>query len=306
MTESVAIVGGGASGTLTAVALAGRGTPVTLLDAHGAFALGLAYSTTEPVHLLNVPTGRMSALPDEPAHLLQWLTARGARSDPESFLERGTYGAYLGELLATAGDGVRRLGEQVLSLAPKKRGLRLHLASGGSLSARSVVLAMGNFPPELPPGWEGLSPRLAWRSPWSASGWPAPEAEVLLLGAGLTAVDVVLSLDARGHRGRIHLLSRRGLIPATHPPRMFKPVELPPSPKRLRALVRLFREGSACSDARAVLDTLRPELGAFWQGLTREEQRRFLRHVRTWFDTIRHRLAPQVGAFIAALEAEGR
>ncbi|MGZ3444306.1 MAG: FAD/NAD(P)-binding protein, partial [Myxococcaceae bacterium] len=129
---------------------------------------------------------------------------------------------------------------------------------------------------------------------------------VLLLGAGLTAVDVVLSLDARGHRGRLHLLSRRGLLPATHPPRMLPPLQLGPRPRGLRALVRLFREASAREDPRAVLDTMRPELAAMWRGLSPVEQRRFLRHLRTWFDTIRHRLAPAVGARIAALEAEGR
>jgi len=307
MTDAVAIVGGGASGTLTAVALAAeRRTAVTLLDARGAFARGVAYSTTEPVHLLNVPAGRMSAFPEEPEHLLTWLGARGARPDPEAFLERRIYGVYLGELLAAAGERVRRLREQVLALSPDGKGLRLHLAEGGSLSVRAVVLAMGNFPPELPPGWTDLPPRLAWRSPWSGAGWPAPEAEVLLLGAGLTAVDVALSLEARGHRGRIHLLSRRGLLPAIHPPRMLASLPLGPRPARLRALLRMFREAAAREDPRAVLDTLRPELGALWQGLRPEEQRRFLRHLRTWFDTLRHRLAPEVGRCIVALEAQGR
>ena len=92
----------------------------------------------------------------------------------------------------------------------------------------------------------------------------------------------------------------------THPPRMLAPLPLGERPSRLRALVRLFREASDREDARAVLDTLRPELGALWQGLTPVEQRRFLRHLRTWFDAVRHRLAPEVGARIAALEAEGR
>jgi hypothetical protein len=119
-------------------------------------------------------------------------------------------------------------------------------------------------------------------------------------------VDVVLSLLARGHRGRIHLLSRRGILPMTHPPRMLAPLPLGERPSRLRALVRLFREASDREDARAVLDTLRPELGALWQGLTPLEQRRFLRHLRPWFDAVRHRLPPEVGARIAALEAEGR
>ena len=309
MTDGVVIVGGGASGTLTAVALARfpEVGPVTLVDTTGAFARGVAYSTEEPQHLLNVPAARMSALPDEPAHLLAWLTARGERADPEAFLQRRLYGAYLGELLGAAGSRVSRVVDRVLALAPDGPGLRVELAGRPPLHARAGVLALGNFPPELPPGWTALPPRLAWRTPWAArDDWPAADAEVLLLGAALTAVDVVLSLLARGHQGRIHLLSRRGILPMTHPSRMPAPLALGERPSRLRPLLRLFREASVRDDARAVLDTLRPELGALWQGLTPVEQRRFLRHLRPWFDAVRHRLPPEVGARIAALEAEGR
>jgi uncharacterized NAD(P)/FAD-binding protein YdhS len=87
---------------------------------------------------------------------------------------------------------------------------------------------------------------------------------------------------------------------------MLSPLPLGQLPSRLRELVRLFRQASAGGDARAVLDTLRSELGALWRGLTHAEQRRFLRHLRPWFDSVRHRLPPEVGARVAALEAEGR
>ncbi len=309
MTDGVVILGGGASGTLTAVALAALPDvgPLTLVDRGGAFARGVAYSTEEPRHLLNVPAGRMSAIPDQPWHLLEWLAARGETPDPEAFLQRRLYGAYLGELLGATGSRVKRVADRAVALAPDGPGLRVDLAEGPALRARAAVLALGNFPPELPPGWTALPPRLAWRTPWaSPEDWPAREAEVLLLGSGLTAVDVVLLLGARGHRGRIHLLSRRGLLPATHPPRMLPAVPVGPRPTRLRGLLRTFREVAEREDFRAVLDTFRPEIGALWRGLSHPEQRRFLRHLRPWFDVVRHRLPPEVGAFIGSLEAEGR
>jgi uncharacterized NAD(P)/FAD-binding protein YdhS len=249
----------------------------------------------------------MSALPDDADHLVGWLDARGERPDPEAFLPRRLYGDYLDELLRGAGPRIQRVVDRALAIAPNSVGLRIDLAGRPPLHARTVVLALGNFPPELPRGWSSLPPRLAWRTPWAApDAWPAADAEILLLGAGLTAADVVLSLLARGHQGRIHLLSRRGLLPATHPPRMFPTLPLGEPPPRLRALLRLFREASAREDFRAVLDTLRPELAALWQGLTPVEQGRFLRHLRPWFDVVRHRLPPEVGARMAALEAEGR
>jgi uncharacterized NAD(P)/FAD-binding protein YdhS len=249
----------------------------------------------------------MSATPEQPSQLLSWLGARGESPDPDAFIQRRLYGAYLGDLLEAADGRVQRRMDRATALVSEGDRVRVELAGGDPLTARGVVLAMGNFSPELPPGWTDLPARLAWRTPWAARGdWPAADAEVLLLGAGLTAVDVALSLDARGHRGRIHLLSRRGLVPATHPLRMNVPLALETRPARLRDLLRMFREASGRHDFRAVLDTLRPELSALWRGLTHVEQRRFLRHLRTWFDTVRHRVAPAVGARIAAMQAEGR
>ncbi|HEY1334030.1 MAG TPA: FAD/NAD(P)-binding protein, partial [Myxococcaceae bacterium] len=146
MTDGVVIVGGGASGTLTAVALARFPElgPVTLVDTTGAFARGVAYSTQEPQHLLNVPAARMSALPDEPAHLVDWLAARGEQADPEAFLQRRLYGAYLGELLDAAGSRVTSVVDRALALSADGPGLRVELAGGAPLRARAAVLAMGN------------------------------------------------------------------------------------------------------------------------------------------------------------------
>src|SRR5262249_11663107 len=193
MTNGVVIIGGGASGTLTAVALArfSQAGPVTLVDATGKCGRGVAYGTKEPQPIPNVPAARMSALPDEPDHLVRWLSARGKRADPEAFLSRRLYGDYLGQLLDSAGSRVRRMVDGAVAIAPEGPGLRIDLAAGSPLRARAAVLALGNFPPELPAGWTALSHRLAWRTPWATpDAWPAADAEVFVLGSALTAVDV--------------------------------------------------------------------------------------------------------------------
>jgi uncharacterized NAD(P)/FAD-binding protein YdhS len=309
MDDAVVIVGAGASGTLSGLALAsgGSGPDVTLVDGAGAFARGVAYSTSEAVHLLNVPATRMGALPDAPLHFLDWLRRREPSSGEYTFARRSLYGAYLSELLDSAPRPPRRLTAEVRDLEAHGSGLRLALGDGSSLHARAGVLAMGNFPPALPPDWEALPERLRWRSPWGGKGrWPEPDEDVLILGSSLTAVDVVLSLDARGHRGQIHLLSRRGLLPWTHAPTPLAPIDARPLPRTVRALVAHLRRLGERQDLRAVVDALRAHTEDLWVGLSPADQARFLRHLRTWFDTLRHRLAPEVGARVARLELEGR
>jgi uncharacterized NAD(P)/FAD-binding protein YdhS len=34
---------------------------------------GIAYGTDNPLHLLNVAAGKMSAYPEKPSHFLEWL-----------------------------------------------------------------------------------------------------------------------------------------------------------------------------------------------------------------------------------------
>jgi uncharacterized NAD(P)/FAD-binding protein YdhS len=128
-----------------------------------------------------------------------------------------------------------------------------------------------------------------------------------LVGTGLTMVDVVLSLDAAGHKGSILALSRRGQAPRAHADFEPAPVEQGEVPHaRLAAMWRWLRRRSAEVGWRAAVDSLRPHSHALWQSLNDDEQRRFLRHARPWWDVHRHRIAPEVAATIARMVAEGR
>jgi uncharacterized NAD(P)/FAD-binding protein YdhS len=105
----IAIIGAGFTGSLLAVHLLGAapsGSTVQLFDGAGRFGRGLAYSTANAEHLLNVRTSNMSAFPEEPADFLRWLSRReGARQPAElddlrqRFVSRGLFGDYVAELL---------------------------------------------------------------------------------------------------------------------------------------------------------------------------------------------------------------
>ena len=263
---------------------------------------GVAYSTRRPEHLLNVPARRMSALADDPDHFTRWFKAR-AGGTAEDYAPRMLYGDYLAELLGES--GVETVRGEAVGLG---EGI-VRLADGGAVAAGAVVLAPGNFRPATPRGVE--PPALGAR--WVEDPWAEGLAEglgrgdlVLLLGTGLTAVDAALTLDATGFEGRILALSRRGLAPRAHGPRepMVAPREdLPPS---CTSMLRRVRARSEEIGWRAAVYELRNVTQSLWRAADLAERRRFLRHLRPWWDVHRHKLAPAVGARIAAMQAAGR
>jgi uncharacterized NAD(P)/FAD-binding protein YdhS len=128
-----------------------------------------------------------------------------------------------------------------------------------------------------------------------------------MIGTGLTMVDLALSLDAAGYGGRMVALSRRGLAPRAHADYTPAPVERDEIPTgSVSVLWRWLRKRSAQVGWRAAIDCLRPYSHSIWQSLDVDQQRRFLRHARPWWDVHRHRIAPEVGGTIARLVADGQ
>ncbi|MGE5562757.1 MAG: FAD/NAD(P)-binding protein [Bacillota bacterium] len=308
----VAIVGGGASGTILAAQLARRGIASALIDGSGRAGKGVAYSTTEPAHLLNVRAEGMSAWAGDPDHFARRFEAEGG--DRRGFAKRRLFGRYLCEILdeAVAGGNVRPVHASAVRAERAESGWRVELDDGSSIEADGLALAIGNQEPEGLRAFAGAGTRFI-TNPWGADAAAAVKdlaesgGDALLVGTGLTMVDLVLSLDAAGHRGRIVALSRRGQIPRSHADYEPAPItgdELPAG--GLRAIWRWLRRRSAEVGWRAAVDSLRPHSHALWQRLDLGEQRRFLRHARPWWDVHRHRIAPEVAATVHRLISEGR
>jgi uncharacterized NAD(P)/FAD-binding protein YdhS len=309
---TVAIVGGGFSGTMLAAQLARRGIESVLIDGSGRAGRGVAYSTTEPAHLLNVRAEGMSAWADDPDHFVRRFEAEGGEG--RGFAERRLFGRYLGEILDQAvATGKARVAESGAVHARRDNGeWRIDLDGGETICAEALALAIGNQEPESLGPFAGLGDRFI-ANPWGADAQAAVRdlaatgGSALLVGTGLTMVDLVLSLDAAGHRGRILALSRRGLVPRGHADFEPAPVSAKEVPSgNLRNLWRWLRRRSAEVGWRAAVDSLRPYSQALWQSLSDDQQRRFMRHSRPWWDVHRHRIAPEVARTVAAMVADGR
>src|SRR5947208_3586916 len=155
-------------------------------------------------------------------------------------------------------------------------------------------------------------PTLYCPDPWSPTAFSDlhPTAPVLLIGAGLTMVDAVISLLDQGHLGPINAISRRGLLPRSHAPAV-APREPIACAGGLRALTRAVRQEARLAinsggTWQSVIDGLRLVTQDIWSGMSVDDRQRFLRHLRTWWDVHRHRIAAPVAARLEAAQASGQ
>ncbi|MDE0334137.1 MAG: FAD/NAD(P)-binding protein [Defluviicoccus sp.] len=320
-----------------------RPLDIAIVEPRGRLGHGLAYDTADPDHRLNAPLAVHFIYPDAPDHLRDWYDGqRGAARDPEAlapdggiYMRRGEFGRYVEEQLRAhadrnpSGSTIRHLRARAVTARRTSRGYRLGLDDGREVSAGLTVLAAGYDRAAAPPPFDGtISDRPGFLGdPWNTARLkeiPA-DARVLLLGMAQTASDVIAVLLRSGHRGPVAAVSRRGLrtrprprTGAGPPPdvvdRIVRPVSLFTAAHgrhaSVRGLLRTLRSEAGRAEAAGgswlePFGDLRDSVWDVWPALPLAEKRRFLRHLRVWYDVHRFQLPPQVETRIAEAEAAG-
>ncbi len=329
----IAVVGGGFTGAMFALHLlrdhAGGGYGLDIVEPRATLGAGLAYSTSDPEHRINVAAARMSPFPEEDdEHFDRWLRAEGVPAgDPQAvtpdgrlFARRAMVGRYVDTTLRDAvaqrpDVAFRHLRQRALAAEPHADGTTLTLDDGTAVTADVVVLAVGHPPPVLPAALRGWAadPRVV-ANPWDQARIDAipRAAPVLIVGTGLTACDVIASLRARGHAAPITAVSRHGLLPRARTALPVEPCgDFATDPARTAAaLLRRVREAIAARTAALhpwedVIDALRRQGRDVWGALPPVERRRLLRHARAFWDAHRYQCAPRIAALLAAEQASG-
>jgi uncharacterized NAD(P)/FAD-binding protein YdhS len=281
---------------------------------------GTAYSTQNPEHLLNVPTAKMGAFADDIGGFHDWLTTQvgqhaaarlGVQTQyaPEDFAPRMLYAAYLDAIWRECQEiaAQKKLEIKIVpsrAVAVRHAPLAVFTARGDAIAADKVVLAVGH---EVKPLLPQLSTATMIQNPWAehtldgAAEWPAP---VMLIGTGLTAVDILLSLRRAGYAGKVVAASFSGATPKPHaaPSAVFQfnPEQIAAA-KTLLQMLRLLRTNIRnVGEWRVVIDALRPHTQGLWQRLSTSTQLKFLRRLGSLWSTHRHRMAPEIAAQVAA------
>lgn len=331
---TIVVAGAGFSGVSLAAHLARlpwpNGVRVVLIERGPTPARGVAYSTPSRHHLLNVPAGRMGAFAADEGHFLRWLRALEPTVSGDAFVPRARYGEYLEsilrELVAGSAPDVRGdirveiRHDEVRDMEPVGGRVRVHLASHELIEADRAVLATGTLSSLGSDGITGVLRDDAryLRDPWAAGALERVKSSepILMVGTGLTMVDVTLALRDAGHRGGFVAVSRRGLLSQPHrdwphpPPVVPPPAGLAAWDGSASALLAMIHDSvkhatHAGLDWRDVINGLRPLTPTLWRRMPERERERFLRHVRPFWETHRHRMSTRVAAEINAMIFHG-
>jgi uncharacterized NAD(P)/FAD-binding protein YdhS len=319
----VCVIGGGFTGAAAAIACAMRiehPFRLTIVERGASLGRGVAYGGDHPLHLLNVRTRDLSIRAGQPGDFLNWAFRQIDQGENHSSLHEGLAHTFLPRQLF--GEYVRqRLFETIkqrtditftvvnaaaTGLSAASGRYRIELTGAEPLAADIVILATA-YGPQV----KSMRGALAPYEPISGVRFAA-SSSIVLIGSGLSMVDLLLTARREGFTKTAIVISRRGQLPKIHAPKGVVPQEVGlPRSKRaasLAASVRIACEAAEVHGTpwQAVINGLRPSLQTIWRGLPVEEQARFLRHLRPFWDAHRHRLPIEVHGRIQQEFTEGR
>lgn len=324
----IAIIGGGYSGAAVALQLARSSSAhrIVVYEPRAEIGRGLAYSTPDPDHRLNVPDSKMTLFSGEPHHFRNWLSlpeapplpAGSATMAGDIFAPRCVFGQYVSASLAPAlkAGQIEHVQACVTAIRREGSAFTVHDTKAQVQRADVVVLAVSHPPPSLLPELAGLAndPSLVadFSAPEALAGI-APQDRVLIVGAGLTSADILATLMRQGARVPVHVLSRHGWRSQPHGPKQPETLAdftVAPATTAL-TLLKDVRSAVQAEAARgvtwhAVFDKLRAQGPTIWAALSFSERQRFLRHLRALWDIHRFRIAPQTYATVSEAERANR
>lgn len=321
MTLTVAVVGGGISGTLTVLQLVKQSrvaVSIIWFDSQNKFCKGYAYTTFDEQHLLNVRAANMSVFADEPFHFTDWLKQYHSNYTPSDFVPRKLYGEYVLDTFEKLKHtnplvSISQISEEVKSI--NKIDTNFHVTANKTYLAKKVILAFGNFLPAHPLSLskEFITSKNYFQNPFNVKLTNNLQKikNITIIGSGLTMLDVIVSLSHYNYKGSINVISPHAYIPQIHPE-----ISLPSvnsfinndKTYTLNELVSLVNKELKKAkkehlNLHSVIDLMRPHVQRIWLKFSLKEKQQFLRHLRHKWGVARHRAPLQSMTVFSNLKA---
>jgi uncharacterized NAD(P)/FAD-binding protein YdhS len=323
MTPTIAIIGGGISGTLTVLNLIKQSkSPLKVIwfDANDHFCKGLAYSTSDKHHLLNVRANNMSVFVDEPHHFVEWLSLNHSHYLATDFIPRKLYGEYVQntfEVLKNTNSfvSITQIAEEVIDVKHIDKGFELKTTQ--NYTAQKLVLAFGNFLPAHP---RSLSTKFIESECYFQNAFhpgliqkAITKTNITIIGSGLTMIDVIISLHHHLYTGKINIISPHAYIPQPHYQNPLPGVKPFIEEDKIYRLAEVFslvnkqlkKAQNEELNPHSVIDVMRPYLQSIWLNFTLPEKQQFLRHLRHKWGVARHRAPSKSMTVFEQLHSSG-
>lgn len=319
--KKIGIIGGGFTGTMTAVQLIAKSTEpfeIILFNERDTLNKGIAYNPYSDKHLLNVVAGKMSAYPANPDHFLDWVLQKNEFKHKDktlisqSFLPRHLYGAYLCAIWQEAKINAKSkqikltvIDNFVVDLDVSERSVTVWLNNNLKINVDACVVATGNQLPRNPSikNMDFYNSSSYFQNPWKIESIKNVDEKlpVLIIGNGLTMVDTVLGLLEQGFKGEIHSISPNGfnILPHRHNGLKYSKLteELQGNMpiyelvKIINKHIKIVREYGI--SAEPIIDSLRPQTQRIWSSFSDQEKNVFLSRLRHLWGVARHRIPLQ-------------
>ncbi|GAL85209.1 putative polyketide biosynthesis zinc-dependent hydrolase BaeB [Sporocytophaga myxococcoides] len=307
--KTISIVGGGFCGCMLTLHLLKKRQSkikIHLIDKSEKLCKGAAYSTEFNFHLLNVNAGKMSALQSDEDNFINWLKENKYPYNNEDYVPRKLYGNYLSNLLYhelnEAPDNVDIHIEEAIDVTLENDKAVILLESGKKIISDKVVLAPGNFSPQSDndPFEKYIDDGIYFTNPWNHQtiiDKIHKEEDILILGTGLTMIDLCTTLYFNSHKGKIHAFSRHGFLPAVHKPVYFyepfyHEIEKTSSLSEVLSIVKkhLHSHKQQGGDWRDIIDSLRPYNQKIWMNFSTNDKALFIQKLNRLWSISRHRI----------------
>lgn len=318
----VSIIGSGLAAILTAIALYRKNKfiKIELFERYNDLTLkGLAYSSLLPYQPLNVTASKMSLLHDDNNHFIDWLYDYYAEKYPKSdlsssFQPRYVYALYCKDTINKIVESISIVHEEVVDIDDFGITQVLTLSSGKKIETNYVILATGNAHAPTLLGIDDYNGKVITNLVGLSIESVKKYHHLLIVGSGLTAVDIIGSLCKIDYAGKITLISRKGLLPMVHKTNPNANIDInieellaikPASLYQYFSFIKTYLRNNATVDWRDLVDSIRVYVPTLWQNLNPKDKKLFIVRFKSYWEVHRHRMPEQSANIIANLKDRG-